>query len=60
MNQSEFLATTINLLKAREKSRVQGTIGFAFASRWWKNWRGILKPITRGNIRNRVIAFHSY
>ena len=28
MNQSEFLAITSNLLKAREKSRLQATIGF--------------------------------
>ena len=28
MNQSEFAAITCNLLKAREKSRVQGTIRF--------------------------------
>ena len=27
MNQSEFLAITCNLLKARENSRVQGAIG---------------------------------
>ena len=28
MNQSEFPAITCNLLKAQEKSRVQGAIGF--------------------------------
>ena len=32
MNQPEFLAVTRNLLKAREKSRVQAVIGFGFAS----------------------------
>ena len=34
MNQSEFLAMTCDLLKAREKSRAQGqgAIGFGFAS----------------------------
>ena len=32
MNQSEFLAIICNLLKAREKSRVHGAIGFDFAS----------------------------
>ena len=42
MNQSEFLAITCNLLKAREKSRAQGAIGFDFASHWLKNWREIL------------------
>ena len=29
MNQSQFLAIIWNLLKAREKSRVHGAIGFA-------------------------------
>ena len=33
MNQSEFLAITCNFLNAREKLRVQGAIGFGFASR---------------------------
>ena len=32
MNQSQFLAIICNLLKAREKSRVRGAIGFGFAS----------------------------
>ena len=39
MNQSQFLAITCNSLEAGEKSRVHGTIGFAFASHWLKNWR---------------------
>ena len=30
MNQSQFLAITCNLLKAREQSRVHGAIGFWF------------------------------
>ena len=34
MNQSESLAITCNSLKAREKSRVHGVIGFGFASHW--------------------------
>ena len=37
MNQSQFLAVTCNSLKAREKSRVHGAIGFGFASHWLKN-----------------------
>ena len=41
MNQLEFLAITCNLLKAREKLRVLGVIGFRFASHWLKNWREI-------------------
>ena len=39
MNQSQFLAIICNSLEAREKSRVHGAIGFAFASHWLKNWR---------------------
>ena len=38
-NQSEFLAITSMSLKAREKSRVQITIAFSFASHWLENWR---------------------
>ena len=36
MNQSQFQAITCNSLEAREKSRVHGAIGFAFAfaSHW--------------------------
>ena len=30
-----------NSLKAREKSRVQGAIGFGLASHWLKNWRAV-------------------
>ena len=40
MNQSECLAITCNLLKARERSRALGAIGF---SHWVKNWRAIFK-----------------
>ena len=36
MNQSQFLAITCNSLEAREKSRVQGAIGFDFAPYWLK------------------------
>ena len=39
MNQSEFLEINCNLLKARQKSRVQSTIGFGFAAE-------ISKPIS--------------
>ena len=60
MNQSEFLAITLNLLKAREISRVQGKIGFGFASHWLKNWREIFKPITKGSNHNHVITFDSH
>ena len=60
MNQSEFLAITCNLLNAREESRVQGAIGFGFASHWLKNWREVFKPITKRSNRNRVITFDSH
>ena len=59
MNQSEFLSISRNLFKGREKSRVQGAIGFGFASHWLKHWREIFKPITKRNTRNRVIASDS-
>ena len=36
VNQSQFLAITCNSLKAREKSRVDGVIGFGFACHWLK------------------------
>ena len=58
MKQSEFLAVTSKLLKAREKLRLQGAFGFGFASHWFTHWREISTPITlRGN-GNWVITFH--
>ena len=57
MNQSQFLATTCNSLKAREKSRVHGAIGFGFASHWLKNWRESFEPITKRSNHNHVITF---
>ena len=60
MNQSQFLAVTCNSLKAREKSRVHGAIGFAFASHWLKNWRESFKPITKRSNRNHAITFDSH
>ena len=56
MKQSEFPAITCDLLKARQKSRVQGAISFGFASHWLKNWREIFK---RSN-RNGAITFYSH
>ena len=41
MNQPEFQAITCNFLKAREKLRAQGAIGFRLSSHWLKNWREI-------------------
>ena len=62
MNQSQFLAITCNSLEAREKSRVQGGIGFGFgfASHWLKNWRESFRPITKRSNRNYVITFDSH
>ena len=60
MNQSQFLAITCNSLKAREKTRVHGTIGFGFASHWLKNWRDSFKPITKRSNRNHVITLDSH
>jgi len=37
MGQAEFPGIVCNLLKAREKSRVQGDFGLS--PRWLKNWR---------------------
>ena len=41
-NQSQFLAITCNSLEARERSRVHGAIGFAFASHWLKTGASLL------------------
>ena len=62
MNQSEFLAMTCDLLKAREKSRAQGqgAIGFGFASVWLKNSREIYKSSTQRRNQNRVITFDNH
>ena len=60
MNQSQFLAITCNSLKAREKSRLHGTIGFGFAYHGLKIWRKSFKPITKGSNHNHVITFDSH
>ena len=59
-NQSQFLAITCNLLKARQKPRVHGAIGFGFASHWLKNWRESFEPITKRSIRNHGITIDSH
>lgn len=58
MNQSEFLAITCKLLKARENSRAQGASGIGFSSHWLNTWRKISQPIT--NHMNRGISFDSH
>ena len=60
INQSQFLAIIWNLLKAREKSRVNGAIGFGFASRWLKNWCESFKPIIKRSNRNHASTFDSH
>ena len=60
MNQSEFRAITCSSLKAREKSHVQGAIGFGFASNWLKKWRATFKLITKCSNCNHVISFDSH
>ena len=59
VNQSQFVAIVWNLLKAQEKSRVHGVIGFGFASHWLKNWRESFKPITKRSDRKHVITLDS-
>ena len=49
---------TCNLLKAREKSHVQGTFGFA--SHWLKNSCEIIKVIARRGNRSHTITFDSH
>ena len=60
INQSQFLAITCNSLASRERSRVQGAIGFGFASHWLNNWRESFKPMTKRSNRNHVITFDSH
>ena len=57
MNQSQFVAIICNSLKGREKSRVQGAIGFGFDSHSLKNWRESFKPVAK---RSNVITFDSH
>ena len=37
----------------------QATIGFGFASHWFKTWRQTIKPIPASSNRNHVISFDS-
>ena len=62
MNQSQFLAITCNLLKAREKLRAHGAIGFGFgfASHSLKYWLESFKPITKRSNRNHLSTFFSH
>ena len=58
MNQSEFLSIVCDLHKAREKSRVQGAIGFA--SHCLKSWREISRPIAKRGNPNREITLKTH
>ena len=60
MSQSELLEITCDLLKAREKSCVQGAIRFGFASHWLKNGREIFKAINKRSNRNGIITLDSH
>ena len=60
VNQSQYLATTCDSLKAREESRVYGAIGFGLASHWLKNWCKSFKPIIKRSNRNHVITSDSH
>ena len=59
MNQSEFLAIPFNLLKGREKSRLQSAMVFGLLLIGWKTGAEIFKPITVKR-RNRVLTFDSH
>lgn len=59
MNQSQFLAITCNLPKAREKLRVLAAIGFDFSSRSLKIWRQIFEPITKRSNRMQS-PYHTF
>ena len=56
MKQTEFLAITCYLLKAREKSRVHRANGVGFASHWSENFN----PIPVHSNRNGVITLDSH
>ena len=49
-----------NLIKARERSRIERATCFGFASYRLKNWRDIFKPITSRSNRNRESTFDSH
>ena len=60
MSRWQLLVITCNSLKAQEKSRVHGAIGFGLASRWLKNWGESFKAITKRSNCNHVITFDSH
>ena len=60
MNESQFLEITCNSLKAREKSRIHGAIGFGFASHCLKNCRESSKPTIKSSNCHHVITLDSH
>ena len=68
MDQSEFDANTCNQRQARDNTCERGTIGFSFASHWFRNWnqfRSVVKQnqskyeirkYFRHSIENRSMA----
>lgn len=58
--QSEFQQLHVTCSKGRKKSRVQGALGFGFASHCWKNRDDIFKPITKCSNQNHVITFNGH
>ena len=61
MNQTEFLASTCDLLISLEKSRAQGAIWFGFCFLFAeKLFVFFFKPITKGSNCNCVITFDSH
>mgnify|MGYP007094284305 FL=1 len=57
MNQSEFLAITCNLVKAREKSRVQGTISLPLIG---LKTGARLELISGSSNRSRIVTFEGH
>ena len=56
MSQSEFPVVYCNLPQLREKSLVQGTIGFGFASHLLKIWLKMFLPFTKHSNHNGILT----
>ena len=57
MNQTEFLTSTFDLLKALETLSAQCPIEFGFSFHLLKNWIEIFQPMTMRSNCSRVITF---
>ena len=60
MNQTEFLAITCNLLKARENRAFKVHYWFCFFISLVEKLAKILEPITKRSNRNYVITYLPY